>query len=204
MKVHIVGAAPGWEKVPSDGIKWGFNTHIMKTLRNPYNVIFDMHDIKADLGGEQTDSWYVHKKNRKNLLLNSLKECERRNITVFTLGKVDGFNCVPYPIEKIKRQFYIGKDCVDYFIGGVSYAIALAIYQGFKEIHIWGVWMEDGEEHQTQKPSIEFWIGVALGRNIKVHIHGKTRLLVAAPNGLMYGYNSKQERVKNSSRKGGK
>jgi hypothetical protein len=187
VRFNIIGGATGWEIAPTDEICWGFNTHI---LQRPYSVIFDMHDIEAELGEKDQTSWKVPKKERKEVLTRGLDRCERDGTTVFSLGRV-GKNCIPYPLEEVKREFSSFRFKGDYFSCGVSYAIALAIYQGATRIDLWGMFLTNKGEYAYQKPSIEFWIGVAIGRGIEVKIHGRSHLLVNK-NGRLYGYNTKQ------------
>lgn len=184
MKVNIIGRAPGWQAAPKDGICWGLNSHILK---RPYNVIFDMHDIEEVFTDFRTENWKLVKGPRRDLLPESIKKCEENDVTIFSLGQNADRMCVAYPIDKIKN--YFGSD---YFGSGIPYMIALAIYQGFTEIDIWGVFLSVSDEYAYQKPSIEFWIGMAMGRGIKVTVHGMTRLLKNIRDQL-YGYQTKQE-----------
>lgn len=57
----------------------------------------------------------------------------------------------------------------DYFTNSISWMIALAIYEEFKEIHIYGVDMAQADEYVEQRPSVEYFIGLARGRGIKVY-----------------------------------
>jgi len=146
-----------------------------------------MHDVAWGLGGKRTGLW-KKAKNRDDALL----RCCENDITIFSLGKV-GENYIPYPIEEVKKEFSPYRLNVDYFSCGVCYAIALAIYQRATRIDLWGMFIAATEEYAYQKPGIEFWIGVAIGRGIDVRIHGKSHLLVNRE-GYLYGYNTKQER----------
>ena len=49
-----------------------------------------------------------------------------------------------------------------------AYAIALAIYLGYKRIEIYGVEMETNTEYTYQRAGVAYWIGVAVGRGIEV------------------------------------
>lgn len=68
-----------------------------------------------------------------------------------------------------------------YFTNSISWMIALAIAEDFKEIHIFGVDMaQDDEidsEYAEQRPSCEYFVGYAEGRGIKVVIPDKSDLL---------------------------
>lgn len=59
-----------------------------------------------------------------------------------------------------------------YFTSSVAYALALAIYQGRPRIRIYGVEMASNTEYNYQRDCVTFWIGLALGRGIRVEIAG--------------------------------
>jgi len=89
---------------------------------------------------------------------------------------------VRYPIEEVISHFR-----TSYFTNSISYMIALAIMMGFKEIHVYGVDMAVDTEYGDQRPSCEYWLGVARGLGILVYVPDAAHLLKAAG---LYGYNS--------------
>ncbi len=70
-----------------------------------------------------------------------------------------------------------------YLTSSISYEIALAIYEKFEEIHILGVDLNTESEYVWQKPGVEYLIGVATGRGIKVVLPDNCPLL----QGKLYG-----------------
>lgn len=79
-----------------------------------------------------------------------------------------------------------------YFNNSISWMIALAIYQGYQKIGLFGVDMAmDGvhgeSEYAFQRPSVEFWIGVARGLGIEVVMPEVSEVLKC---GYLYGYDS--------------
>lgn len=64
----------------------------------------------------------------------------------------------------------VAKTTGDYFSSSIAYLLALAIHEGAEEIGIYGVAMESGEEHGYQRPNVEYLVGFARGKGIKVHI----------------------------------
>ena len=66
--------------------------------------------------------------------------------------------------------------------------IALAVYQGATEIHLYGIIMAKGKEYAHQKPSVEFWIGVAKGRGVKFRVHGYFSEILKTRNYLIYAF----------------
>ena len=69
---------------------------------------------------------------------------------------------VRYPREEIAL---IGGD---YFTSSVAYMLALAIYERFGEIRLFGVDMPSETEYFNERPCVEYWLGVAVANGIKV------------------------------------
>ena len=70
-----------------------------------------------------------------------------------------------YPFEEV------AKTCGDYWESSIAYAMSLAIHEGADEIGLWGVNMAGDDEYSYQKPNMEYLIGLAKGKGIKVFIH---------------------------------
>ncbi len=83
---------------------------------------------------------------------------------------------IPYPKDEIVEHFGL------YFTNSISWMLALAIYEGFEAIHIYGVDMAQDDEYREQRPSVEWLIGWAqalLGRE-KVYIPAQSDLMKTA------------------------
>lgn len=94
----------------------------------------------------------------------------------------------PYPIQQITAKFGT------YFTNSVSYMIALAIMQiaeaGAKgEIGCWGVDMATGSEYGPQRPSCEFFLGIAAGLGIAITIPPQADLLKTK---FLYGFQEQE------------
>lgn len=79
-----------------------------------------------------------------------------------------------------------------YYNNSISWMLALAILEGFKEIAVFGVDMAiDGvhgqSEYGHQRPSVEYFIGVARGLGIKVVLHEESEICKCA---FLYGYDN--------------
>lgn len=81
-----------------------------------------------------------------------------------------------YPLEEVIET--VG----DYFACSISYMLALAIHRDIDDIVVTGV--TGSEEYSSQRPSIEYLIGLARGKGLKVNILGDTDLF----SGKRYGY----------------
>jgi hypothetical protein len=60
---------------------------------------------------------------------------------------------VDFPRDKIKKHIR------PYFTNTISWLIALAEYEGFEGIHLYGVDMAQDEEYMEQRPSVEYYLG---------------------------------------------
>jgi len=86
-----------------------------------------------------------------------------------------------YLPDIIEQEFH-----TDYLGSSTDYAIAHAILRRKKEIHLWGVTMDDAGDHYEKRCATDFWCGVAIGRGIKVVVHGNSTVLTTS-DGKIYG-----------------
>lgn len=77
---------------------------------------------------------------------------------------------IAYPLKEMVAEFG------EYFTHTVAYMLALAIYEEFKEIHLYGIEMSP-PHYIRQRPNVEYLIGIARGRGIKVHIPEESTFL---------------------------
>jgi hypothetical protein len=163
MKVIAIAAAGPSQylcpKVIEDGEKWCINSQ----YQNHENVdrVFLLHDLLTEILIQ--DHSVIGK-------LNDL------GVPVYTAGPAPVFeNNIPYPVEKVVAEFQVG-----FFLNTMAYMLAFAIMQKPEEIHLYGVDMrpDSGYEwHKEEKGCLEFWLGVAIGRGIKINIPPESYLL---------------------------
>ena len=97
---------------------------------------------------------------------------EQTLFPIYMDGRPPDVPCaIAFPTELILSKFR------RYFTNSISWEIALAILEGFKEIHIFGVDMAQDGEYAFERPSVEYFIGLAEGAGIKVVIGEKSDLL---------------------------
>lgn len=92
---------------------------------------------------------------------------------------------VKYPLDEMVKHF--GRQ---YFKSTLDYMMALALYEGFEEIHLYGVNMADNIEYAHQRPSMEYWIGRAEGMGVKVALPEGCDLMKSY---FRYGYDEEKE-----------
>lgn len=99
---------------------------------------------------------------------------------------------VRLPIEDLTALAFGGIDVGNpsraYWTNTVAYMVAMAILEGFREIHLFGVDMVNAEEYLTQRPGVTYVLGVAVGRGIRVVLPAGCALMFARDR---YGYEEK-------------
>jgi hypothetical protein len=107
-------------------------------------------------------------------------------------------NAIKYPLKEVSAL--VG----DYYNSSIAYMLALAIFEGYDKIGIWGVDMigqgEPGhaDEYRDERPNCEYLIGFAKAKGIEIYLPDECPLLkfsgrfplgTVIPNyGHRYGY----------------
>lgn len=89
---------------------------------------------------------------------------------------------VPQSVRYPRERVTVGRA---YFTSTAAFMVALAIHEGFEEIALFGIDCTIGGEYAYQKPCLEWWLGQAEGRGIRVVIPKTSALLKSA---YVYGY----------------
>lgn len=187
MKVAIVGCSQSKSLAPFDDESfeiWGVNNlypHVPRGTR-----WFEIHEITKE--GET----YLRRGDPKfrgqpvNDYMKQMGEwTKERNCPVYMQKKWDLVpTSVPYPVEEMIKKFG------GYFTNSVSWMIALAIHEGATEIHVYGVDMAVDTEYHHQRPSCEYFLGVAVGLGIKVHVPPEADLLKTR---FLYGFQEQKK-----------
>lgn len=99
-------------------------------------------------------------------------------------------NAVAYPLARILEATGGRR----YFTCTFAYQIALAVADGFAEISLWGVDLDLGtaRERLVEKPCVEYWLGLAEGRGVKVTLPLQSTLLDRR---YLYGYDYDGEKA---------
>lgn len=92
-------------------------------------------------------------------------------------ARADMPHSIRYPIEDITARFG------PYLTSSPAYMLALAMAEGFKEIHIYGIDLATDSEYAHQRPNLEYLIGVAIGKGHKIVLPPNCHLLT----GDLYG-----------------
>ena len=169
-KVAIIGTAMTYKDAPFDDPSWeiwGLNDHwnMLPRATRWFEAQDRDHCSKAPVSHNPAMTRY-----------DWLKKCP------IPLYMPDHYDDAPmsiaYPLEQV-QDYVCDLDPMgrNYFTNSVAYMIALAIYEGFDVIHLYGVDMAVGSEFNNQRPSCEFWCGIAKGKGIELYIPVQSDLL---------------------------
>lgn len=161
-KICIIGFAPGREDAPYDDPSyefWGVNEMYLAKEVKKIDVLFELHDYK----------WIKEGKRYKDHL--KWLQDQREKVLVMQQHYEDIPHSIPFPRKEIEAAYGA------YFTNTISWEIALATHIGVDEIRIYGVNMATDIEYQSQRPSCEYYIGLARGKGIEVYIPPESDLL---------------------------
>lgn len=195
-KFIIAGTGGGWEHVPRESEK----------------VIYCLNDyIKIEKYGVKPDVLFVlDVLDEKPQIVSGLDNLgdiiQRINAMRCPLVAPYKYEEIPlseaFPIEECVKQFGI-----PYFTNTICYMIAYALMKGAKEIELFGVNQAGSHEYAEEKGGVEYWIGVAVGRGVRVTINGKDSQLLRYKgrygNDMLYGYLQDYETIVSLKRKFG-
>ncbi len=118
---------------------------------------------------------------------NHLKWLQETKIPVY-MRQV--FEDIPQSIEFPYRE--IIRECgTDYFTNSISWLIGFALlHRGFKRIELYGIDMARSEEYESQRPSVEFFIGLARGRGIEIINPPQSDIMMSS---TLYGIEDEKE-----------
>ncbi len=145
---------PTWER-------WGLNTMAQHL---PYaqnmNRLYQLHDIdtvRADIT-EDPAYWAWM--------------CQNQSIPIYMhFPQPEIPMAVQFPTEEILKKYR------NYLTNTVSWMIAHAIEEGAETIGVWGVDMAAASEYGGQRPSCEYFLGLAEGKGIEIVLPPESDLL---------------------------
>lgn len=186
-KVAIVGFASHWVAAPFDDSEFE-----IWSLNEAYDLRFpDGSDPWLKAGTERRLRWFeVHGREEqydgnpfvhtRSTTTEHAAKMTALNCTVYMQKHWDDIpNSVAYPLDAMIAKYG------GYFTNSISYMLALAIDEGFKEIHVYGVDMAQGTEYAAQRPSCEYFLGMAQAMGVRVRIPPASDLLKAS---YLYGW----------------
>jgi hypothetical protein len=180
-RVAIVGFAPHREKAPwTDPTieKWGCN-HLWAYIPDGghWHRWFDMHS-RAYI--EKHPTWREKEHPHEKFL-----KTNHGRPVYMPQAHPDFPSSVAYPLDAVIKKF---GPWSDYFTNGIAYQVALAIFEKFEEIQVYGVDMTHDSEYGPQRPCVEAWLGYARGLGISVVMPPESALFKPPDGCGRYGY----------------
>lgn len=198
-KIAVVGCSDTKVLAPYDDPTWEIwaMNNAFVHIRNP-SKWFEIHPVKyekghfwrRDLIRPGVFKWSLEFRGQK--VDDYMKSLANLDVPVWMQQHWDIIpKSVPYPIDEIIKKFGT------YFTNSVSYMIVMAIKEisdsgGKGEIGCWGVDMATGSEYGPQRPSCEFFLGIAAGLGIPITIPPEADLLKTR---FLYGFQEKEQTV---------
>lgn len=185
------GATPGVEV-------WLSNSPTTVGMRCPralevWTRWFNLHSKEHILGTYPSGYYYYqHKSQGRPIYLQKVQE--------------DLPNSVAFPRKEIQARFATPKGPNRYFTCSVCWLIALAIYEGFERIELWGFELRDtkpGSAFAWERPCVAYWIKQAQDAGVDVFyqeaitkLYEAGKMIPGDPDeydGKLYGYSTKPE-----------
>ncbi len=195
-KIAILGSGSGWEHFPiqSDHTVYALNDYVYQ----------ERYGIKPDV------LFIMDVLDEKPLVVSGVSNLgdviQRINAMKIPFVAPYEYAEIPlseaFPLKQCVKEFGI-----PYLTNTIAYMIFYAMLKGAKEIDIYGVNQASSSEYFYEKSGVEYAIGVAVGRGIKVTINGdKSELLrnkARFGGGLLYGYNMTYNQILEAEQKFG-
>lgn len=142
---------------------------VVKKLSQKHADDNPTHDVNYGTDSIEPDGF-----GRPKYHLEFLKRC---GVPVYTYGVDERIpTSVAYPYDEIVERYgtdWIGDTKRPYLTSTAAYMLALAVYEHdngetVDEIRLAGIELSIGTEYFHQKPCVEFWLGMAMGRGIRI------------------------------------
>lgn len=164
---------------------WGLNEAHSFDWMQSWDRWFQLHkqrDFKRDLDGHRAAERGFVKGHYE-----WLKQKHRKPIYMqFVYPEIP--DSIEYPLREINERFFggirKGNERIKYETSTFAFMIAMALYEGFERIEIFGFEMHGGDEYVPQRACAEFWIGMALGMGVEIYLPPTSQLVW----GPIYGF----------------
>lgn len=174
-KIAIIGASITEDKLPDDTWeKWCLNNLYRSFPNTKFDRWFELHDF------ERKNNQYIRRSiptYSTQPVYRYMKDIDKLNCPVFMQKKWKIIKqSVKYPFKEIFNVYG------NYFGCSFAYMAALALYEHqfmddpVTALGFYGISLT-GKEYYRQRPTTEYYIGIAVGMGILVHIDPASQLL---------------------------
>lgn len=198
--VRICGTAQNARELPphsETGVEvWVANNPTVILLRCPqamkiWTRWFNLHS-KSHIISTYPSGWHYYRTSGRPIYLQKID--------------TDTPTSIAFPREAIQNTFATKRGPNRYFTCSVCWMLALAIYEGFERIELWGFELRDTKPNSAfawERPCFAYWVKQAQDHNIKViwqpaieKLYQDGKLIPGDPDtydGPLYGYSTKPE-----------
>jgi len=176
-KVAIVGFTGSKDKAPWGEPGWEIwiCNNLWKFAPDKWHRLYDLHDLNT-IQGDGEHSAFLAGQTAKHA---NGEHVSLNGRPVVCWDPQEGWpTATPFPKAPITDLFG------NYFTNSISWMIANAIVENVTELHIYGVDMATSSEYGAQRPSCEYFLGLAAGYGVKIYLPPESDLLKVA---FMYG-----------------
>ena len=180
-KIAICGTGSGWDLLPVR------SNHTVYCLND--FVFMDKYQIRPDI------LFIMDILDEKPKIVSGI---DNLGEVVARINKLDVPLIAPYKYAEIPKseafplEEVVARFGVAYFSNTIAYMIAYALLKGATEIELFGINQAGAHEYTEERPSVEYWIGIAVGMGVKVTINGKDSQLLKHKgrygSNILYGY----------------
>ena len=161
-EVIILGMGKTRIYCPWDAEVWSVNMGYTQValLKGHLEKIFLAHGQTKDILGRKMFYWEQY---------NQMADA---GVEIWNTHRIKGLKSKLFPLKRLIKKYG-----TDYFSDTIAYMMVWAIEKGYKKIRLYGCDMMTRDEYAWEKGGIEYWIGYARGRGIKVEICEGSQLL---------------------------
>lgn len=166
---------------------WTMNWNYLYDWVPRIDRLFEMHKVWMLAATNKPE--YVKPRRHWHWLTSGVKD-----YPIYMLGDIPVVpSCVAFPLADVINDIFgdrliKGADPIDFFTSSVDYMLALAIYERWDVIELYGVEMGSNTEYRYQREGVHFFTGVAVARGIRVEIPQNSVLFRTK----RYGYDGSQ------------
>ena len=178
MKISISGFGPTRDEAPLTDPSWTKLGLPWDDYWESFDILYEMHEknvlnlsspiILTEIWTGNDVQTKAHRPHNYWEILKSLSE--NKNKTLYMQEAYWG-GVLAYPFEKVIAATR------DYFISSITYMLSHAISMEPDEIGLFGVDLAPDEEWSYQRPCVEYLLGLAEGRGIKITLPEGSALL---------------------------
>ena len=196
-RVAIIGTAPSWRQCPWQDQtleKWGLNDAYLIgvpaatrwfDLHPFHQMLFRPRDQRTVSAAEVPTGAYIRPEGHLDWLKTRgfpvyLAEARPDYPTSVAFPRdavLDFFR--PYWPWRLTRQGTVVEG-PDYEVSTPSWMLMLAIAEGYREIHVYGIHLATEWEYVQQRPNFEFLLGIAAGLGVRVVLPASAPICQAA------------------------